>query len=262
MTLRRPPALTLNAWMRWPWIRRVLGDEPRLRVLEIGPGGGAMGAMIARRHEYVGVEPDPIAFARTRQRLEELGHGEVLNGSIEALAGRSPFDVVCAFEVLEHIEDDVAALEAWFRWVRPGGRIVLSVPAWQHRWGPLDLMAGHIRRYSPESLRSSLEAAGFIQPTTWLYGFPLGYLLQPLCNAAASRAEPQGTTQEQTGASGRWLQPPEALAFVTRAASWPFRLAQRPFAHTRLGTGIVAVARRPDAGLTTTRRAPFNTGNL
>src|SRR5215210_4117685 len=235
------PALTLNAWMRWDWIRRILGSGPRLRVLEIGPGWGAMGALIARRHEYVAVEPDPIAFARTRQRLEELGRGEVLNGSVEALADRPPFDVVCAFEVLEHIEDDVAALEAWFAWVRPGGRIVLSVPAWQHRWGALDVKAGHIRRYSPDSLRHSLEAAGFIQPATRVYGFPLGYVLQPLCNVVAKRAKPPRTTDERTAASVRWLQPPDVLALSTRAASWPFRLAQRPFAQTRLGTGIVAV---------------------
>jgi SAM-dependent methyltransferase len=247
MTPSPPPALTLNAWMRWDWIRRILGEEPRLRVLEIGPGGGAMGALIARRHEYVGVEPDPIAFSRARQRLEALGRGEVLNGSIEALAGQPPFDVVCAFEVLEHIEDDVAALEAWFGWVRPGGRVLLSVPAWQHRWGALDVKAGHIRRYSPESLRRSLEAAGFVQPATSVYGFPLGYALQPLWNAAAKRAKPQRTTQERTAASGRWLQPPETLALVTQAVSWPFRLAQRPFAQTRLGTGIVALARRPEA---------------
>jgi SAM-dependent methyltransferase len=248
LTRPRPPALTLNAWMRWDWIRRILEERPHSRVLEIGPGEGAMGVLIARRHEYVGVELDPIAFARARQRLQALGRGEVLNGSIDLLTGRPPFDVVCAFEVLEHIEDDVAALEAWFEWLRPGGRILLSVPAWEHRWGALDVKAGHIRRYSPDSLRRLLESAGFIEPATWVYGFPLGYVLQPLWNAAAKRAKQGGTTQERTASSGRWLQPPETIAFVTRAVSWPFRLAQRPFAHSRLGTGLVAVAQRPAEG--------------
>lgn len=204
-----------------------------------------MGVLIAREHEYVGVEADPIAFARARQRLEGLGRGEVLNGSIELLTGRGPFDVVCAFEVLEHIEHDVAALEAWLEWLQPGGRILLSVPAWEHRWGALDVKAGHVRRYSPDSLRRSLESAGFIEPATWVYGFPLGYVLQPLWNVAAKRVKSEATAQERTASSGRWLQPPETMAFVTRAASWPFRLAQRPFARSRLGTGLVAVAQRP-----------------
>jgi SAM-dependent methyltransferase len=239
------PALTLNGWMRWDWIQRALGEDPGLRVLEVGPGQGSMGALIAERHEYVAAEPDPAAFSTARKRLEALGRGEVVHGSVAALAGRAPFDVVCAFEVLEHIENDVAALEEWREWVRPGGRVILSVPAWQHRWGALDIKAGHFRRYSPEALQASLQAAGFVEPTTWVYGFPLGYALQPLCNAAAKRVKPGRTIEERTASSGRWLQPPDAIALVTRAASWPFRLAQRPFAHTRLGTGIVAVARRP-----------------
>jgi hypothetical protein len=51
--------------------------------------------------------------------------------------------------------------------------------------------------------------------------------------------------EEQTAASGRWLQPPEAIGWLTAAVAAPFRLVQRPFAGTRFGTGLVAVARRP-----------------
>jgi 2-polyprenyl-3-methyl-5-hydroxy-6-metoxy-1,4-benzoquinol methylase len=69
-------------------------------------------------------------------------------------------DAVCAFEVLEHIDEDHAVLAAWLRFIRPGGQPVLSVPAFADRFGPMDTPAGHFRRYSPYRLGDCLTAAG------------------------------------------------------------------------------------------------------
>jgi hypothetical protein len=51
--------------------------------------------------------------------------------------------------------------------------------------------------------------------------------------------------EEQTAASGRWLQPPDGVGWLTASVAAPFRLLQRPFTRTRLGTGLVAFARAP-----------------
>src|SRR3546814_13621988 len=60
---------------------------------------------------------------------------------------QSTFNMVCAFDVLEHIEDDRLAIQEWIRWLAPNGKMILSVPAHRSRWGAGDVWAGHYRRY-------------------------------------------------------------------------------------------------------------------
>jgi hypothetical protein len=76
------------------------------------------------------------------------------------------------------------------------------------------------------------------------YGFPIGYALEAARNQVASRRVKGETMAERTAASGRWLQPPPSLRYVTWAAAAPFRLLGRPFEHSSRGTGLVALASR------------------
>lgn len=224
------PPLTPNAWLRWDVVRRLLdGLDDVQRVLEVGAGEGALGARLARRYDYVGVEPDPRSRERARERA-----GTVL----EALPDES-FDLVCAFEVLEHVEDDEAELRVWRDRLRPGGWLLLSVPAHEKRFGPADRRVGHFRRYEPDRLATLLAETGFETSRVVSYGFPLGYALEAGRHVLAKRGEGEGTA-----GSGRWLQPSDRLGWATRLGTAPFRLLQRPFARTRLGTGIVVLARR------------------
>lgn len=243
---RRPPAsgpaLTLNAWLRWDVVRRVIADLPVASVLEVGCGQGAVGARLAERYDYVGYEPDPASFARAERRI--AARGTVVNAPLPARPTRG-FDLVCAFEVLEHIDDDAAAIAAWAEWLAPGGALLLSVPASPERFGPADEAVGHYRRYEPDAIRDLLTAAGLTEPRVWRYGVPLGYLLEAARDRMAARRRRNGSRAERTAASGRWGQPPDSLAWLTRWATLPFRLAQRPFTGSRLGTGIIALARRP-----------------
>lgn len=240
------PPLPLNAWLRYDLIRRALRDAGSdiRTVLEIGAGAGAIGARLARRYDYLGLEPDPDAHARAAERL---GAERVLCADSSVFAGGEEFDLVCSFEVLEHIEDDRAALADWRDRVRPGGAIALSVPARPHRFGAHDRVVGHYRRYDAQGLRLLLEECGFVDVRVLTCGFPLGYALEAARNTIA-RLTPERERQsmaEQTAASGRRLQPPDAIGWLTASVAAPFRLLQRPFARSRLGTGLVAVARRP-----------------
>ena len=70
------------------------------------------------------------------------------------------FDSVMAFEVLEHIKDDGKALARWRRCLKPGGRLIISVPAHQSKWDASDVWAGHFRRYEKSQLKSLLGALG------------------------------------------------------------------------------------------------------
>jgi SAM-dependent methyltransferase len=244
------PPLTLNAWLRHDLVARMLRDLPGLNdVLEIGPGEGAFGTRLARQYAYVGVEPDPRSASIARRRLARLGSGILVQGDLSALPPEAYFDLLCAFEVIEHIEDDAAALAEWRDRLRPGGWVLLSTPAHPDRFAAGDRLAGHYRRYARRELASLLRTIGFEEVVVWSYGFPLGYPLEWVRNAIARFREPRlGSMAERTAASGRYLQPPESLDWMTEALSWPFRLAQRPFVDTDLGTGLVARGRRSGAG--------------
>lgn len=241
------PVLALNAWLRYDCISRSLAALPGVdSILEVGTGLGAVGARLARRYGYVGLEPSRESCAVARSRIEPLG-GTVICGDVTALDPGDMFAVACAFEVIEHIEDDAGSLRLWREHIHPGGWVMLSTPPFQSRFGPLDRASGHYRRYEPDWMAELLVQTGFKEPRIWLYGFPLGYALEAARNglAALSRKE-EVSLAEHTEASGRWWQPPDWLAPVTQATTLPFRLMQRPFLGTRFGTGLFALAQRSD----------------
>ena len=251
MNINAVAPLTPNAWLRYDVIRQVL-PAGISDVLEIGCGQGSLGARLARHYRYVGVEPDQTSWAVAKRRITATGAGEVRNVAFDAL-GEEQFDLVCAFEVLEHIEDDATTLKEWAVRLRPGGWLLLSVPAHQRRYAPADDLAGHFRRYDPEALAALLASCGFTDIGIRQYGFPLGYLLEAGRNQIARRRLAASTGQslaDRTAGSGRLLQPSGGMTgALTRWGTAPFRVVQRAFPRT--GTGLVAIARlaaQPPAG--------------
>jgi SAM-dependent methyltransferase len=86
------------------------------------------------------------------------------------------FDAVVAGEVIEHIEDDRGALEEAARVLRPGGILVISVPAHPGWFGASDTWAGHVRRYTRDDLACVLEDAGLTLERIRPWGFPMSAL--------------------------------------------------------------------------------------
>ena len=243
------PPLSANAWLRWDVVSRMLPPHAR-DVLEVGCGQGGFGTRLATRYRYVGIDLDESSAEVARARLAALGpaaSGEIRDGDLSVLAPDERFDVVCAFEVLEHIEDDRAALLEWSQRLRPGGWLLLSTPASQHRFGPFDEIVGHFRRYEPAALAGLLTEVGLVDPQVTSFGMPLGYVLEAGRNAVGRRrlARVEGTAMmTRSQGSGRLLQPNgRAAGTAMRLGTLPFRAAQRAFPHR--GTGLVARARRP-----------------
>lgn len=213
-------------------------------MLEIGAGEGAVGARLARSYRYVGLEPDQSSCAVARARIEPSG-GRVVCGDITALEAGDSYDLLCAFEVLEHVAHDAETLAAWAKHVKPGGWMMLSVPPFQRRFGLTDRAVGHFRRYEPEQIRSLMLGCGLRDPKTLLYGFPIGYALDAAKHSLARVTRAQGSREELTAGSGRWFQPKQGLGTLITVLAAPFSLIQRPFHGTNLGSGMVAIARRP-----------------
>lgn len=246
------PPLSPNGWLRWEVVQRLLPQptDRRLEVLEVGCGQGGFGARLAQRYRYVGIEPDATSCAVAQQRLAAAGgDGEVREGDLTVVKPDETFDLVVAFEVIEHIEDDAGALADWVAHLRPGGWLLLSTPAWQKRFGAADEMVGHFRRYDPPVLQDRLSGAGLVDVETVHFGAPLGYLLEAGRNYAGRRklARDAGTTMaERSDASGRTLQPSTSwTATAARLGTLPFRAVQR--AMPGVGPGLVGRGRKPVA---------------
>jgi SAM-dependent methyltransferase len=241
------PPLAPGASLRWSTVRPIVERLKPATILELGCGGGAFGARLAgMTPAYIAAEPDEVSFELARSRIEPAG-GTVINGDHTQLPAGARYDLVCAFEVLEHIEDDHAALAGWAPLVKPGGHLMLSTPAGPDRMGSWDEAVGHYRRYSAEQMTRLLTEVGCVDVQVRLYGWPVGYVLEGARNVIATRRE-RATAEEsiegRTASSGRQLQPKGALVgAAVRLGTAPFALMQR-FMPTR-GTALVAVARRP-----------------
>lgn len=247
MTTSASPALPPNAWLRWdaaaPHVPANAVD-----LLEIGCGQGGFAVRFARRFRYVGIDLDEASVSLARRRIERHGvRGDVRLGDLSVLAPDETFDVVCAFEVLEHLEEDACALREWAGRVRPGGTLVVSVPAGSERYAAWDELAGHYRRYDPPALLRLLVEAGLTGARATVYGWPAGYVLEALRNGIARHrgtASAGGSFEERTSASGRLLSLPDGRrALVPYLAARPFALLQR--LQPGRGTGLVASAQKP-----------------
>jgi glycosyltransferase involved in cell wall biosynthesis len=237
------PPLAPNAALRWQLVRERLAEIAPQTVLEMGTGQGGVGTRLAAAGAYVGVEPDATSRETAAGRLPASAR---LLADVDELRDDELFDLVCAFEVLEHIPHDRSALRRWVRHVRPGGHVVVSVPGEPDRWGPADELAGHMRRYADADLEDLFVSAGLDVVAVEHYGFPFGYVLETGRNIVARRRLGREATPSdaaaRTAGSGRHLQPPPWAGRVIWWATAPARVVQRRFPDR--GPGLVGVARR------------------
>ena len=137
---------------------RELGVAPGARIIELGCGGGAVAAELARQgYKVIGVEGHltRVADAATRApRAEFVVHD--LRLGCDVLPGEH--DAVGMFDVLEHLVEPDVALANALRLARPGGYVVGTVPALQSLWSEVDVHAGHQVRHDARSLRRLLDA--------------------------------------------------------------------------------------------------------
>lgn len=136
-------------------LQRVLPPAPR-RILELGCGTGNVLQALGRFGEAVGVERDPDLRAVGRAAGLDIRPG-ALPDDIPVAEGWA--DAVLLLDVIEHLDDDLAGVRAAGRAARPGGVVLVSVPAYAWLWSGHDVALGHRRRYTARQLRALLTAA-------------------------------------------------------------------------------------------------------
>ena len=127
------------------------------RILEAGCGTGGTLSMLSRFGEVCGFEPDAQARAIARGK----GGYDIRGGSLPADLpfASDEFDLVGIFDVLEHVDDDVGSLQALRTMVRPGGHVIITVPAMPGLWSAHDVRHHHRRRYRRRDLVAAVLAA-------------------------------------------------------------------------------------------------------
>ncbi|WP_294171322.1 class I SAM-dependent methyltransferase [uncultured Sphingomonas sp.] len=138
-------------------IRRRALPPPGARMLEVGCGTGHNLAMLAEFGTVEAIEVDPAARAVAEQRLGRA----VGSAPLPALDGvpSHAFDLIGSFDVIEHIQDDDAALVSVARCLKPGGRFIMTVPAHGWMWSAHDVVNHHKRRYSKAGLERLVDAS-------------------------------------------------------------------------------------------------------
>jgi SAM-dependent methyltransferase len=221
------------------------------RLLEIGCGAGTLLHDIARRGFAVSAL-EPCAEARELARYINHDMPGLSIVAAEQDGWQGSFDYVFAFEVLEHIADDAAALKKWSSWLNPGGKLLLSVPAHPERWCASDDWAGHCRRYTRHGLMDLLQSCGFATQAVECYGFPLANLIEPLRACYHGRQLRRRAVRDQSDYSFRsGIERSLETKLYPLQASWAGTLCMRfffalqtLFLNTRLGTGFIALCTR------------------
>jgi SAM-dependent methyltransferase len=146
------------------WQGRLVTRELGRRVVEVGCGVGNFTRLLLDREAVVAVDSERDCVERLRSRYPDRPNlytlvSNIPSDAFAAVARYRPDSCVC-LNVLEHIEDDVAALRQMADVLTPGGVIVLLVPAFPSLYGPIDRKLGHYRRYTRQSVRRLADEAG------------------------------------------------------------------------------------------------------
>ena len=243
------------SWMAGPryLLRRccvmdIVADIQPQKVLDIGCGAGDVIHRLALKGcNVVGVDLSEEAREQALARTEEVRDRVTISGELPPDSDK--FDMVMSFEVLEHIEDDKAALLEWEKKVAPEGRFLISVPCHQKRWGPSDVWAGHFRRYERDEITQRFAEIDFEVERLWCYGVPLANFVSPIREfLAARRLKQEGdmaieTRTARSGVDRRWFEKSLSL-LVSGPLILPFHWIQKLFFNTELGNGFLVLAKR------------------
>jgi SAM-dependent methyltransferase len=155
-------------------IARRIAPPAAARILEIGCGTGHNLGMLGQFGRVDAIEVDGAARDIAGKRLGRA----VMNAPLPALTGveDGAYDLIAILDVLEHVEEDRAALEGMARKLKPGGRILITVPAHPWMWSAHDVVNHHKRRYTRRTLKAVIGEAGLkLEMLSWFNSllFPL-----------------------------------------------------------------------------------------
>ena len=222
-------------------LRNNVQNLTNLNMLEIGCGNGSI--MTYLMGNNVKIEGGDIFMEALRHCRQQTKRINLYRLDILCLPFDSDFDIIGAFDVLEHIANDDKAITEMNNALRPGGYLILTVPAYQFLWSNFDESAHHQRRYNKNELIAKLETKGFtIRKTSYFmfFLFPLLAIIRLIGRNRITKNKTEAALNTYLEVKTFPIINDIFLAFL-RLEKWLMKYANLPF-----GTTLLVVARKPE----------------
>lgn len=214
--------------------------------LEVGAGIGLMTQMfLSRGFSGCCYDLSPESRDILRTRLNQFGDQIKILSELPSQPN-TLFDYLLAFEVLEHIEDDLHALQQWSKFIKTDGKVIISVPAHKNKFSRTDELVGHVRRYEKNELLKLLTIAGYKNIKIINYGYPITEISRYLSNIILNKETSfQASSVEERSLKSSYSRPAIINNYLSKTPEnifSPFKYIQRLFYKFDFGDGLVAVA--------------------
>jgi len=208
-----------NNWI-FEQIKPYLGDS----VLEVGCGNGNFTVLLAEECSSVmGIDLDVEYVELAKNRLGNKAEIQIIQGDVLELDTDLRFEAIALLDVLEHIENDVAILQKLNRLLKPGGNLIVKVPALNSLYGEMDRAIGHYRRYNKKTLVDTFNKANLAVPKTWYFnlagipGWWLNSILLQKTNPPAGQVGLFNRVVPVLAKLEKWVIPPVGLSLFAIA---------------------------------------------
>lgn len=213
-------------------------------ILDIGTGSGGMIPLLSKLGSLVVTEPDEHAMRMTKDKYaKEHESIEYVNAGWESLDfGLRKFDLVTAFDVLEHCQNDISALTRWSGFLKENGCLLLTVPAFSCLWGANDRACHHYRRYTRSSLLDGLKQTSL---TVERISYINALMFLPVWMSRNIKEKIDSMVTGKKDCSDCWdfQLPPKALNTVLeKTFSWESMWL--PIGDLPVGTSVICLARK------------------
>ncbi len=220
--------------------------------LEVGCGRGDVSAYLAQKG-WAGLAIDfsASAVAAAQANLQASPQVAVRQQTLDEVAGA--YDCIIMWDVLEHVEDDRAALRAVERLLRPGGQLLIAVPSNPREWRWDDDFYGHVRRYTVQDISAKLNHAGLPPEVFWDFTYPVFWLMRRMytrIKAAPPVTQDKVSSTKASATRNAWELPLVSGLLDRTAVLWRpiHRLQFRFFRNaTTRGHEFFVLARKPAA---------------
>jgi len=211
---------------------------PPARVLEAGCGWGVnLEALERAGYRATGLDISRRALGRLDRPERQLIEADLTQ---PLPADLEPYDAVLALDVIEHLDDDRAAVSRLAQLARPGGVVVVSVPALPELFSEFDAVQGHRRRYLPETLQQAFSGSGLrIERLLWWGSWMVPLLRRQRRQRRAAPGESPSDTYR------RYLRLPPWPAPLALRLAFALDAKRTLGQNTQTGTSLFALSRRP-----------------
>jgi len=186
-------------------IKELTGGRTDLKILNVGAATGRTSQILERFGQETSIEFDQICFEFVKEKLGiDIHQGSITEIQFE----ENSYDLVCAFDVVEHVEDDQKAVEELVRVCKKDGLVVITVPAFMSLWSHHDVVNHHFKRYKSAEIRALFSKTPSAKQYSSYFNFllfPPIYLFRQLSNMLQKSWTRKGAGSDATaGQSGKF----------------------------------------------------------